>query len=216
MSAVESVEPPLTREQAVHELLRVERWSKPLLQRTVGLTWMIWAAVNGGIFVSYDAIAIANPSNPGASLAFGLAWMPWVLVGIGATWVLWRSFALILPSNSGGAVRTTVAATATFLALVLGGLAIVAFARVPIDGSAFAMIVIGLAAAAVGGSGLTTDSRSERSFWLLGGVGLALLTVGIELVAGRVGVDADTTLLVLGPIASTALLFGGGLYTATA
>lgn len=216
MSVSESSEAALTREQALREVLRVQGWSKPLLQRAVGLTWMLWAVVSGGIFVTYEAIGIAHPSSSTTWVASGLAWIPWVFLGIVATSVLWQSLALVLPSKSGGVVRTTVWVTAVFLVFALGGLAVVTLANVPIDGTSFAMIAIGFAAAVAGGSGLTTDSRPERGFWLGGGVALALLAVGIDLVAGRLGYDSTTLLLVVGPIASTSLLFGGGLYTAAA
>jgi hypothetical protein len=214
MNASTSEQVALTPDQAVREILRIEGHTESLLHRTVGLTWMLWAVVSGGIFVSYEAIGIAAPSG-GLSLAeYGFAWLPWVILGTLATTVLWRSLALVLPRSAGGGAGATGLATVTFLAVVLGGLALVSLAHIPVTGPAWAMFAIGLAAAAVGGSGLTTDSRSERTFWLGGGLFLAALTVGVSLVAGSVGYDPLPLLLVLGPAASTALLFGGGLYTA--
>jgi hypothetical protein len=209
-----SEEPTLTPDQALREILRVQGRTESLLLRTVGLTWMFWAVIGGGIFVSYEAIGFAAPTGPVAYLEYGLAWLPWVLLGSIATSVLWRSLALVHPGSSEGGRSVTVLATATFLVLVLGGLAVVALAHVQVLGPAWAMFAIGVAAAAVGGSGLTTSSRSERVFWLVGGVVLAALTVGISLVAGRVGYDPVGLLEVVGPVASTGLLFGGGLYTA--
>lgn len=206
----------MTGEQALREILRIEGRTKPLLQRTVGLTWMVWAVISGGIFVSYEAIGIASPPSLVTWIALGSVWLPWVLLGIVATSVLWRSLALVMPSKSEGGVSATIVATATFLAVTIGGLALVIVANLPINGAAFAMIAIGVAAVLVGGSGLTTDSRAERTFWTVGGVGLAVVALAIDLIAGRVGYDANDLLLVLGPVASTALLFGGGLYTTAA
>jgi hypothetical protein len=204
----------LTPDQAVREILRIEGHTESLLHRTVGLTWMIWAVIGAGIFVSYDSIGMAGATGTVAILEYGLVWIPWVLLGTLATTVLWRSLALVVHRSSEGGRWVTAIATATFLALVLGGLAVVSVANVNVSGPSWAMFAIGVAAAVVGGSGLTTVSRSERTFWLVGGVALAILTVAISLVAGRVGYDPLGLLLVVGPAASTALLFGGGLYTA--
>jgi hypothetical protein len=205
----------LTPDQAVREILRIEQNTTPLLHRTIGLTWMMWAMISGAIFVSYEAIGIANPSGPLAALEYGFAWLPWVLLGTVATTMLWRSLSLVVPLRSGTAVGITAAATVTFLAVVLGGGLVVSLAHLSVTGPSWAMFAIGIAAAIVGGSGLATDSRAERVFWLGGGAFLALLTVGIGLVAGWRGYDPLGILLVLGPLASTALLFGGGLYTAS-
>ncbi len=176
---------------------------------------MIWAAINGGIFVSYEAIWFTSPSGTAALLEYGLAWAPWVVLGALATTVVWRSPALESPLNAEGSRWVTPAATATFLFLVLGGLAILALARIPVNGASWAMFAVGAAAAVVGGSGLTTLARSEQVFWLTGGVGLAVITAGIVFVAPQFGYDPAGLFLVLGPVSSTALLFGGGLYTAS-
>jgi hypothetical protein len=205
----------LTPNQAVREILKIEGHTESLFQRTVGMTWMIWAVINGGIFVSYEAIGLAAPPGTLAIFGYGVVWLPWMLLGSVSTTVLWRSLALVVPRDWGiGARRATAVATMTFLALVLGGLAVISLANVHVNGPFWAMFAVGIAAAAVGGSGLTTESRSERVLWLVGGVVLAVLAVGIDLVAGRIGYDPLGLLLVVGPVASTALLFGGGLYTA--
>lgn len=216
MEASESAESMMSRDDALREILRIQRWTRPLLQRTVGMTWMIWGIITGGIFVSYEAVGIANLPATASGIALGVVWIPWMLLGVVSTSILWRSVALVLPASPVGAEKTTLIATATFLALAIGGLAVVALAHVPIDGVSFAMIAVGIAAAVVGGSGLTTDARSERAFWLGGGVTLALLAIVVDFVAGRVAYPSEGLLLVLGPLASSALLFGGGLYTAAA
>lgn len=204
----------LTPDQAVREILRIERHTQSLLHRVIGLTWMLWAAVSGGIFVSYEAIGIAAPTGPLALAAYGFAWVPWVILGAATTTVLWRSLAIVLPRSPAHGVGVTAVATVTFLILVLGGLAVVDLAHLAVSGPAGATFAIGIAAAVVGGSGLTTESRPERLFWIGGGVFLAALTVGIGFLAGRFGYDPLGLLLVVGPVASTAVLFGGGLYTA--
>ena len=216
MTAAASEPGNLTPDQAIREILRIEGHTGSLLQRAVGLTWMIWGVISGGIFVSYEAIGIAAPSGTLLALGYGLVWIPWVLLGGIATAVLWRSLALVIPKSSGHAGRITVVATATFLALVLGGGAVIAIASIPVSGPAWAMFAVGAAAAVVGGSGVTTDSRAERTLWLAGGASLAVLTVAISLIAAHFGFDPLGLLLVIGPVASTALLFGGGLYTTTA
>jgi len=215
MTATASEQVTLTPDQAVREILRIEGHTQSLLQRTIGITWMIWAVISGGIFVTYEAIGIAHPSGSLATLGYGSAWVPWVILGAISTTVLWRSLALVLPSRSASATGVTAVATAAFLAVVLGGLAVVSYAGIPVSAPSWAMFAIGIAAAAVGGSGLTTDSRSERIYWLGGGALLASFTVAISLVAGRIGYDPLGLLLVVGPLASTALGFVGGLYTAS-
>jgi hypothetical protein len=210
------VEPAsLTPDQAVREILRLEQNATPLLHRTIGLTWMIWAVVSGAIFVSYEAIGLAAPTGALAVGEFGLAWLPWVLLGSLATTVLWRSLALVMPETSAKGVGVSLVAGTTFLAIVLGGLGVIALAHLSVNGPTWAMIGIGIATAVVGGSGFTTDARSERVVWLLGGVGLVALSIGIGVVAGWTGYDPIRLLLVLGPVASSGLLFAGGLYTAS-
>jgi hypothetical protein len=215
MNGADAEPAAMTPDQAVREVLRIEKRTDLILQRTVGMTWMLWATVNGGIFVSYEAISLARPTGPLAWLGFGLVWAPWVILGVLATTVLWRSLAIVAPPSPAGAGRVTTIATATFLVLVLGGLAVVTLANASTIAPFWAMFAAGIAAAVVGGSGLTTSVRSERTLWLVGGLGLAALAAVIELVAGRIGYDPLGLFWVLGPVASTALLFGGGLYTAS-
>jgi len=206
----------LTPEQAAREVLRIEQRTGSIVQRTVGMTWMIWGFVNGGIFVTYEAIGLAQPSRLWATIGFASAWLPWVVLGSVGTLFLWRTLLdLTLPSSEGGARWVTATAAATFLVLTLGGFAVVTLANLPVPASAWVMFAVGVGAAVVGGSGLTTSARSERRMWLLGGAALAILAVVVDLVAIRSGVDPLSVFLVLGPVASTSLLFGGGLYTAS-
>lgn len=216
MSATENGVSELSAGQAVREVLRIERRSSALLQRTAGMTWMFWALINGGIFVSYEAISLAAPTGGEAWLEYGLAWAPWVALGGLATLVLWRSLAIAVPPAAGGLNWVTPVTITIFLGLVLGGLAALSIAHIPVNAALWAMFAVGVAAALVGGSGLTTRIRSERLLWVGGGVGLALLAVASELLAGGAGAASSGLFLVLGPVASTALLFGGGLYTASA
>jgi hypothetical protein len=204
----------LTLGEALGEVLSIEHRTASLLQRTVGMTWMLWALVNAGLFVTYDAIGLSGPVGVSAYVENGLAWLPWVALGSLTTTVLWRSLAIAVPPSPHGARWVTATAAVTFLALVLGGLAVIALAHLPVSGPAWALFAVGVAAAVVGGSGLTTLARSEQVLWLVGGIGLSVLAVGVELVAASVGFDALGLMLVLGPVASTALLFGGGLYAA--
>jgi hypothetical protein len=214
MKSVDPEESVMTADQAVREVLQIERRTGLLVQRTIGITWMLWAVVNAGIFVSYEAITLAGPSGTFAWVGYGLAWAPWVGLGVIATTVLWRSLAIAVPPNVGDTPGVAAVATATFLILVLGGLAVLAVVHVPVIASSWAMFAVGIAAAVVGGSGLTTQVRSERSLWVIGGVVLAVLAVGVNLIAGRIGYDPHGLVRVLAPMATTALLFGGGLYTA--
>ncbi len=215
MNATVSEPGTLTTDPAVREILRIEGNTRSLLHRTIGLTWMIWAVLSGGIFVSYEAIGIAAPSGWVSTIEYGFAWLPWAILGTVATTVRWRSLALVVPLSSGKAAGITLGATVAFLAGVFGGFGEVPLAHVAVLAPAWAMFAIGVAAAVVGGSGLTTDSRSERVFWLGGGASLAVLTIGIGLLAAWRGYDPLGLLLVVGPVASTALLFAGGLYTAS-
>ncbi len=203
----------LTPDQAVREVLRLEQRAGALLQRTVGLTWMIWAIVNCSIFVSYEAITFAAPTGSLALAEFGLAWLPWMVLGLLATLVLWRSLELLQTGAARAGVGVTVVAVATFLLLTIGGAVLLAFRSPSIDGFAVAMVAVGAATALVGGSGLTTRAGPERRFWIGGGIALAVLAIAVVLVSGAVGYDAAPLLLVLAPATSTTLLIAGGLYT---
>jgi hypothetical protein len=206
----------ISPEQAIREVLRIEQRTGALTQRTIGITWMLWAFVNAGIFLSYEAIGIAQPPGQLLVIGFLVAWVPWVILGTVATSVLWRSvLELHLPSNPGGSQWVTGKAAAVFLALVLGGLVFITIANAPSLEPVWAMFAVGVAAAVVGGSGLTTRDRTERTMWLMGGTLLAVLAIGIDLVAVRAGIDPLDFFLVFGPLASTSVLFGGGLYTAS-
>jgi hypothetical protein len=213
MSDTASEPTMLPPDQAARELIRIERRTEPLLQRTIGLTWMFWGVINAGIFLTYEAIGFANPSAPWATVEYGVAWVPWVIMGAGATTVLWRSLAVVMPPNAGSFGKVSAMVITIFLALVLGGSAAIIVARAPIDGFSWATLAVGIGAAVAGGSGLTTSSRAERSFWLAGGLCVAALAIALDIAAGRLGYGPAELLQVVGPVATTALLFGGGLYT---
>ncbi|MCI4370046.1 MAG: hypothetical protein L3J81_01805 [Thermoplasmata archaeon] len=97
MNATVSEPGTLTTDPAVREILRIEGNTRSLLHRTIGLTWMIWAVLSGGIFVSYEAIGIASPSGWVSTIEYGFAWLPWAILGTVATTVRWRSLALVVP-----------------------------------------------------------------------------------------------------------------------
>lgn len=204
----------LSPEQALREVLRLEQRTGALHQRTIGMTWIIWSMINLGIFVSYEAVAFAGPAGRLGLVEYGLAWVPWVTLGTLATVFVWHSLELVTEPVAGAALRVTAIAASTFLILVLGGLAVVALSGVVINGFAWAMMAVGGATAIAGGSGLTTQRWHERRFWIVGGGSLAVLAIGIVSISGRVGYDPTWLLLVLGPAATTVLLFAGGLYTA--
>ena len=205
----------LSADQAIHEVLKIEQRTASLLQRTVGMTWMLWAFITGGVFVSLEAIGLAGPSGAAASVAYGLGWVPWILLGTLATITLWRSFAVGLPSLSARSRGLLAAGVAIYLVLILGGLAVVTLTKLLVPGPAWGMFAVGIAAAVVGGSGFMTLARAQQALWFVGGIGVALLAVGIALFAGRFDYDPLGLFLILGPVASSGLLFGGGLYTAS-
>jgi hypothetical protein len=204
----------MTPDEAVREVLRIERRAESLAQRTGGLTWMIWGVINLGIFLTYEAIAFANPPNPWANVELALAWAPWVVMGTGATTVLWRSIAVVMPSSVQNSSMSAVWAIVIFLVLAVGGSLAIVAANAPINPFEWATLAVGVSAAAAGGSGLVASSKSERAFWLLGGLCVVALTIVLDLGSGRLGFDSGELLLVAGPGATTALLFGGGLWTA--
>ncbi len=111
----------MTPAEAMDALRRVEGYEESLTARAAGITGMLWGIVVAGIFMTYTA-AGAPLSRAGDEWAFGLLWMPWVLVGVVATGHVWSAHAISLhrQASTGKGILISSLYTLGFL-LILGG-----------------------------------------------------------------------------------------------
>lgn len=97
--------PELTPGQAFEEVGRALRFEASLRSRTEGLTWIVWGLVSAATFLTFEAVTSLyygdTPFTQGAGFEeqrapwwTGGLWVPWLIVGILATYALWRSAAL--------------------------------------------------------------------------------------------------------------------------
>ena len=83
----------LTPEQAATTLAEATRWQDALVQRTEGISWMVWGAVTAGLIMTMGAVGVAELPD---WLLFA-SWPPWVVLGYAMTHVLWHTARLTRP-----------------------------------------------------------------------------------------------------------------------
>ena len=162
----------LTPGEAARILADTSRYEDNLVQRTEGLTAIIWGLVTPAIWTSYGfADAMGGLTMPWVALL----WLPWVAAGALATTALWRSAALSHPglSDHGNLQRWL-----RWLGMVVV-LSVGFFVVRPMD-PASPLIIVGLVWFAMGAFNVWDMSTRGRLLW--GGCGVALLVTGLALI----------------------------------
>lgn len=95
VDAVDPMSETLTPHEAARVLARASTYEDALVQRTEGLTQMVWGLCTSALFLTYGFGSLLDA--PG--WAYGLLWIPWIAAGMIFTLALWRSAAL---SHAGG------------------------------------------------------------------------------------------------------------------
>lgn len=157
-------------QDAIVSLERVEGLEALLRVRTEGLTTMTWGLITAGIFLSYQVVH--TTAGHDGNMWLGFLWLPWVLAGVSATVVLWRTaqvsarrglrrgFSGSLPF---AAIFFAVFAGALFAYLVIGDLG-----RLQEPG--YITLILGVAASALALSPVPRSSWSTRLVHLAAGV----------------------------------------------
>jgi hypothetical protein len=190
----------LSPQQAAQLLSETSRYEDRLVQRTEGLTAILWGLVTPAIWTTYGFADVLGHGI--APWVASLLWLPWVTAGAVATFALWRSAALTRPDldrERGWQHFVRWLGLVVVLALVFW------FVR-PTD-PASPLIVVGAAWFAMAAFNVWGSSRRGRRIW--GGCGLALALTGTALILAGASdaVAGMTSILVSGLVP-----FGAGLW----
>lgn len=169
----DTVDATLTPAEAARAVAQASRWEDSLIQRTEGLTAMIWGLVTPAIFVTYNLASLLDPPD----WAYLFWWLPWAIAGNLATFALWRSAALTSPHLEGEQswLRSLIAASAVGLAFLL------AFIVLTPTQDAIGLVVVGAGWLILGF--VNPFHQSRRGCRVMGFSGAAILASGLILAA---------------------------------
>lgn len=158
----------LTPKEARDTIARLEAFEAPLRRRTGGITWMIWAIVTAGIFISYEMVQ--GITLPGPVLWF--LWAPWVAAGQLLTGAVWNSVALTLGLPEGEEAKRGVAIGLVITAFFFGSALVFFGLGAPVPVSVFWLVLLGgftwvMGAASAPGRADRVAS-SAAGTWILG------------------------------------------------
>lgn len=84
-----------TASDAVRTLDELKGYEETLASRTAGLTILVWAFVVAGIPLSYQGLWWwLSQQGAWGIVVSNLLWVPWVVAGITATTILWRTHSI--------------------------------------------------------------------------------------------------------------------------
>jgi len=191
---------------------------EPLLRaRTEGLTTMVWGLITAAIFFSYQVVH-ASAGHEG-NMWLGFLWLPWVLAGVSATIVLWRSAQV---PGGGSAVRRGLLGGLPFVAifLVVFAGALLAYFVIGdlgrLQEPGYMTLVLGIAGFGLAASPVPRSSRATRIVHLVAGVlavAAALLVAYVLRPAGEESAFLAQTLV--GAFSVGGSWFVGGLVQAS-
>jgi len=187
----------MTPTEAARVLADASRYEDALVQRTEGLTVMVWGFVTPAIFLTYAAFS-ASPLAP-------VLWVPWVGAGAVTTYLVWRSAALSTPAPSWE--RPGWSLFARWLGFV--ALMTAAFFVFRPQTAAGPLVIVGLMWSAMAGLDLWRTSPRGRVAWAA--CGGALLVAGAALLALRASDASALGVAVL--VTALAPLVAGGHQT---
>lgn len=173
----------MTPTDAARVLAEASGYEDALVQRTEGLTVMVWGLVTPGIWLAYAGFG-TRPIAP-------FLWVPWVAAGAVTTFFLWRSAALSQPGALGR--QPGLAFFARWLGFVIVLAASMYIVRP--NSAAGPLVIVGLSWLAMAAFNLWGMSPRGRGVWLV--CGSALVLSGGALLLLRAGEDVGLTVSVL-------------------
>lgn len=183
----------LSPTEAVRVLRDASRYEDNLVQRTEGLTAIIWGLVTPGIFATYALGAETNGLTP---LVASTLWIPWVTAGMVATFALWRSAALSRPEiGRDSSVLNILVKFVVGLALY----SVVFFVVRPTSATAPMIIVGGMWLLMAFANPYRSSSRG-RAVWGASGAALALAGAALLLLGADDAVSGIASLVVSGVV----------------
>lgn len=204
----------VTVEDLAAQIGRLEAYPEALERRVRGVCWMLWGLVLGGVFFTYDYVGLAHSVYGGGMWPLTVIWIPWVGLGTIATLALWKANGLAAVGEGTG--RRMGLAFLAFGLMVFAFFVLYHFSGIwrssPLVGPSVMLTLVGLGAVIIGISGFGSSDRTDKMLWILGGFALIIVVI-----LGTLAVGSDMQLAlrvfgILGPLATTAVYFGNGLY----
>ena len=186
----------LTPQDAARALEEGSGFVGALAERTAGLTWMIWGIATPGVFLTYAFFGALDAGG----WWLGLAWVPWVLMAILATAMLWRSAALAVPAL---AHRPTPWFWARFLGYTVAITLLMYLARP--EGPEAPLVIVGALWTGMGVLNLWNASPTGRRVCVA--AGLPLVATGLLLAALDAPIELGS-MVALGVSAAAPFLAG--------
>lgn len=202
----------LTPQDALQTIARATSFESSLRARTSGITWMVWAFVTAGMFVTYSYAGLRYGED--FPLWATQLWIPWVLLGAIATRVIWKSAALAVPvlAKEARGKQGLKYGLLFFTIFFVGFFVTEELLKTTVVEPAIMMGLFGITVLTMGTTGFFCPSRLERGLALAGGLLLVVLTaVALVALRGTNEAVAYEVFGVLGPITSGLVYFLIGL-----
>jgi hypothetical protein len=157
--------------EAANAIQGMRELDAPLADRTEGLVWMAWGLVAAGISMTF---AFAAASATAWQAWFAGLWIPWAILGITFSVMLWRSAGLVLERTIPR--RQWLLHVGTFLLATVGLVAVVLALHLPVMPPT--AVLTGLGALTMT-FGLARLKRQRVAGLVMGLTGLAFLGAAV-------------------------------------
>jgi len=162
--------------------------------------------------MTYDFFGLLSTDHMGMMALFPFLWIPWVVVGIVATHLMWRSAAIVSP---GLADPRRVRWTGLLMALfILVGGSILFMLHIPVAPPGVMLAVMGVAYLLQGVLKWPGADRLERGLRLATGLLFLGVTAAVTALSGH-ALGSLMAFSVAAPAATAVCLCGGGVVLAT-
>jgi hypothetical protein len=183
--------------QAAQTFVDATRWQDSLVQRTEGLSWLVWAAVAPAIVLT---LAYLGEQVLPMWVVMS-AWVPWVILGYATTHILWRTAAITRPELpqptwQGYAVK----------ALIMAGLLLVLHFIIKPHTMAPTLALIGVAWIGIGFFVRRLSLRGRRAS-VVGGTVVVLVALVMGLAATAMNVTMTVSVVTLGVVPAAVGLY---------
>lgn len=186
---VDSMSESMTPHEAARVLARASTYEDALVQRTEGLTAMVWGICTSALFLTYGFGSVLGAPR----WAYGLFWIPWVAAGMIFTLALWRSAALSRPA--GAAFERPTRVIVRFLLVTLAFSAIFFFVRP--DGPVVPLAIVGGVWTLMAMANVYQSSPRGRILWAA--TGMSLVVGAALLAAFRAPIEVSGLVSILLP-----------------